>query len=663
MNSTVERIGRYEIVDEVGRGAMGVVYRAIDPNIGRTVALKTMRLDVNGIAPDDLLRRFKYEARAAGAMNHPNIVTVYDANDSEGLFYIAMEFMEGQTLQSLLTENCILPTEQVIELSRQVCAGLDYAHSLKVIHRDVKPANIMITPQNVLKIMDFGIAKAAGTMTSGSQVLGSPNYMSPEQLKGLELDGRSDLFSYGVILYEMLTGQKPFDGESIVTIIYKIANEDPIPPHELNPHIDRRLGAVIMRALSKDPQKRYQTGAALVSDIQNYTTHDFNQSGKTSLPATVGAAVSTRKDQSMSGIMLDAGGPKTIPIPMRRTPTRSPRAGNKNPLIALGALTVICVLAGLYSLYTMTHPHSVLSKPRPFPQTAQVAGGVTVTTGPEIQPAPEQRTKEIAAPGTPDKPVIAEQEKPVEATSQPAEKPSIFRIGGKAQVRFTSVPDGAAIEIDGKSSSEWVTPFSMAGLARGTHQVVLTKTGYSPHSETFEVGRRSTTYSATLQAINTAVSIATEPAGASIEIDGANTGAFSPAQIPVATGYHRIVVYLDGFRAAFATASINDGQVYRFAPVLNPSDSRQAGNVHPRLGKLWGSVPAGKGMVDFRTNPAGARISVNGHDVPIATPAHAPLAAGNYVVIFREPGYKPAEKTVRVEAGKLVMVDTALEPE
>jgi hypothetical protein len=288
---------------------------------------------------------------------------------------------------------------------------------------------------------------------------------------------------------------------------------------------------------------------------------------------------------------------------------------------------------------------------------------VTVTAGPEIEPAPEQRAKEIVAPGTPDKPIIAEPKKPVEATSQSTEKPSIFRIGGKVQVRFTSVPDGAAIEIDGKSSSEWVTPFSMAGLAPGTHQVVLTKTGYSPHSETFEVGRRSTTYSATLQAINTAVSIATEPSGASIEIDGANTGAFSPAQIPVATGYHRIVVYLDGYRPASATASINDGQVYRFAPVMNPSDSRQAGNVHPRLGKLWGSVPAGKGMVDFRTNPAGARISVNGHDVPIATPAHAPLPEGNYVVIFREPGYKPAEKTVRVEAGKLVMVDTTLEPE
>jgi hypothetical protein len=318
----------------------------------------------------------------------------------------------------------------------------------------------------------------------------------------------------------------------------------------------------------------------------------------------------------------------------------------------MAILTVIVVLAGVYSLYTLTHPHHPVNKST---SQGEAAGGVTVIAGPEAHPDIKTAKEQIPSEKT-ETQIAAD-------VTHIAEKPLAPATKGKAQVRFTSVPEGAAIEVDGKSSSEWVTPFAMSDLAPGTHQVVLTKTGYSPQSGALQVGRRTTTYSASLKPITTAVSVATEPKGAAIEIDGANTGAFSPAQIPVATGEHRIVVYLDGYRSASALANVNDGHIYRFAPVLNPADSRQAGNVRARLGKLWGSVPSGKGMVDFRTNPSGARISVNGHDVPIATPAHAPLAAGDYVITFREPGYKQAEKTVHVEAGKLVMVDTALDPE
>src|SRR5579859_2913215 len=263
MVPTVEKIGRYEIVGELGRGSMGLVYRAVDPNIGRTVALKTMRLDVHGVEQGEMLRRFKNEARAAGLMNHANIVTIYDADEVDGLFYIAMEYLEGQTLQSLLLDKRMISADQMVEMAKQVCAGLDYAHSRNVIHRDIKPANIMITGQNVAKIMDFGIAKSVGSMTSSGQVLGTPNYMSPEQVKGQELDGRADLFSFGVVLYEMATGERPFAGQNVTTIIYKIVHEHPIPPSELEASIHPGLSAVITRCLAKNRDERYQSGAAL----------------------------------------------------------------------------------------------------------------------------------------------------------------------------------------------------------------------------------------------------------------------------------------------------------------------------------------------------------------------------------------------------------------
>src|SRR5437763_4709345 len=173
-----------------------------------------------------------------------------------------MEFNEDITMQELLAENTILPPEQIIDIARQICAGLDYAHAKGVVHRDVKPANVMLTNEGVAKIMDFGIAKGAGGgMTSTGQVLGTPSYMSPEQVKGLPLDGRSDLFSLGVCLYEAVTGVKPFAGDNVTTIIYKIVNEEPVPPRDVEVSVHPGLSAVIQKALAKSPPQRFQDGA------------------------------------------------------------------------------------------------------------------------------------------------------------------------------------------------------------------------------------------------------------------------------------------------------------------------------------------------------------------------------------------------------------------
>src|SRR6266481_1654585 len=283
---SLQTVGRYEIIGELGRGAMGVVYKAKDPTIGRTVALKTMRLDVHGLDAGELVRRFKNEARAAGLLNHPNIVTIYDAGEHDGIFYIAMEFIEGTTLHELLQQKRILEAEEAIQLSREICKGLDYAHSHGIVHRDVKPGNIMITARGAVKIMDFGIAKAGGSMTSTGQVLGTPNYMAPEQVKGRGLDGRSDLFSFGVVLYEMLTGEKPFVGQNVTTIIYKIVNENPIPPRDLDATIHPGLSAIAVKALAKSPDERYQSGAQLVRDLETYKLAGSALHATTVLPQT-----------------------------------------------------------------------------------------------------------------------------------------------------------------------------------------------------------------------------------------------------------------------------------------------------------------------------------------------------------------------------------------
>ena len=227
----METIGRYRIIGELGRGAMGVVYHATDPAIGRSVAIKTIRIrDINDTQQRDKLReRLFREARSAGVLSHPNIVTIYDMDEIEGLAYIAMAYVNGPTLEKILASQAPLSGANMLRILRQTASGLDYAHGRGIVHRDIKPANIMTDEDGAVKITDFGIAKITEVtnMTDTRTVVGTPNYMSPEQVQGLEIDGRSDQFSLAVIAYEILTGERPFQGEHLSTVVYKIVAEQP----------------------------------------------------------------------------------------------------------------------------------------------------------------------------------------------------------------------------------------------------------------------------------------------------------------------------------------------------------------------------------------------------------------------------------------------------
>src|SRR5215510_2555316 len=268
------KAGRYEIQGELGRGAMGIVYKAVDPVIGRTVAVKTLRLseEGTGLSKPELLNRFQTEARAAGLLTNPNIVVVFDAGEEDGLYYITMELVEGKSLQALLDSGQAFPLARVLRIMEQTCNALQFAHERSIVHRDIKPANLMLTADDTVKITDFGTAKILqfGTVQQTAHVMGTPSYMSPEQVKGRAVDGRTDIFSLGVMLYEMITGEKPFPGESITTVIYKIVNEEPVPPRTIDPTIHPGISAAVMKALAKDPQERYHSCRELLEDLRNY---------------------------------------------------------------------------------------------------------------------------------------------------------------------------------------------------------------------------------------------------------------------------------------------------------------------------------------------------------------------------------------------------------
>lgn len=402
------KLGRYEVVRELGKGAMGVVYLAKDPLIGRLVALKTIRAAAH--ADDDeakeFQQRFIREAQAAGILNHPAIVTVHDIgqDDESGMSFIAMEFVEGQNLKEVLAQGRTLTFDQIGDVIAQVAEALDFAHSKGIVHRDVKPANIILVEGTRAKITDFGIAKiasGAGNLTTTGQFLGTPNYMAPEQIKGAPVDGRTDIFSLGICLYECLTRRKPFGGDSLTSISYKIVHE-PFPPlHEINPQIPAGYEEVVAHCLAKDPTKRYQRARDLAQALRAVVRGE--KPVRPVEPVLADETVVTREK------VLDAAMLPTVEVP---APPPSPAAEvGSNTRLASGpspAVTVPAIPLGVRMRRTLTTVRSSPIWQRRIPSAlfigivailvATLIGGVAIVRArqPEIPPVDHARELRIA---------------------------------------------------------------------------------------------------------------------------------------------------------------------------------------------------------------------------------------------------------------------------
>jgi len=374
-------LGRYEILAEIGRGGMGVVYRARDPKIDRLVAIKTISLF--GQEPDqerEYRERFVFEARAAGRLSHPGIVTIFDVGEEPESHdpYIVMEYVTGESLRKLLAaENKKIPLKITLHLVEKLAEALHYAHSQGVIHRDIKPSNVLVTPEWHAKIADFGIAKLnLAQLTIPGQLLGSPAYMSPEQLCGEGVDARSDLFSLGVIFYTMITGHRPFQGNSATTVCFKVVNRDPIPVTSFDADLPPELDEIIMRAMAKNPADRFQSGAEMAEVIASFReSHTLSEKTGSSTTRT-GIPTSTRTrtssaSQRFAGSRQDQSGTGQSVIS-----SRSFWAGS-TALLLVGAFVV-------YRGMTSSRSHAVQSQPA----LAQQVSASNTQAAPSPGPAP-----------------------------------------------------------------------------------------------------------------------------------------------------------------------------------------------------------------------------------------------------------------------------------
>ena len=586
----MDHIGRYQILGELGRGAMGVVYRALDPSIGREVAIKTIRLSEVGSTEQRGQQRERLfrEARSAGILSHPGIVTIYDMAEQDDTAYIAMEFVSGSTLEQLLAARQPLDPAFISSILRQTAAALDYAHHRGIVHRDIKPANIIVTEAGMAKIADFGIAKisAADQLTQTGLIVGTPNYMAPEQVQGKAVDGYADQYSLAVMAYEMLTGDKPFMAEHLTTLVYQIVCEAPPRAQRLNPSLGPRIEAVLQRGLSKKKEERFPNCVALVDALEAAfaATPDWKSLGRgasLSLPTMV---EEPREEPASAAAPPAAETPSPadppappLPPPVRNLPAPHVREEPESTSRAIPILVTLlvggCLAVGAYYGRQWIYPDAA-SVPEPAkPALKQESPAPKPVEAPPVpapdKPVPETPAAETPAPSTPAAQTPAPTEPPAQApavTPRPAARQP--RVITSVELPVRSEPSGATVILDGLPGTACVTPCILKA-ATGEHTISLTHPGYKTLSRSVTV--RDTTVDLPVLALAQAqgvVMVQSRPDGAIIMVDDRRWPTLTPAQVTLPPGRYRLTVEKGGLKAS-QTLEIRDGDLRHLILQLN----------------------------------------------------------------------------------------------
>ena len=569
---------------------MGVIYKAKDPVIGRYVAIKTIRLgdftDSSHVA--ELHSRLMREAQSAGVLSHPNIITIFDVGEEGGLAYFAMELVEGATLEHIIESDQGLDESTIVNIARQTADALGFAHQRGIVHRDIKPANIMLTQDGRVKVADFGIAKVGSTkMTQTGMLLGSPSYMAPEHFLGRPLDGRSDIFALGILLYELITGQPPFNAENLGTLSYKIVHEDPLPPIKVKPGMNPRLNALVVKALARDPAARFQTAQEMCEAL--------DQLG--------GARVGTKPERTEPLLVHTVA--VTIPVKKR---------GRKGLWFLVFLLLLTGATAGVAILYPEEFKqafHLTMARLQPWiDRVKQAASGQqpdSPTAVPEAPAGPPQAAsdtadsgKDEATPaGTPANPV----ETPTESVDPPATVPAeplssassdnaapsstgtqtpapskgapvlpgaVSTVPGIIQV--TSSPSGAEIIFDDRQNSSWTTPYTFQNVSKGRHTLEVRKSGYVTERRIVVLlGNESQRVSVVLTMAAGMLKVSTVPGGASIYVDGELKREVTPANLKIPAGTRRILLRKEGYRDVEQVIEIEDNSITTLNQQLVPT--------------------------------------------------------------------------------------------
>jgi hypothetical protein len=650
------RIGRYVIVGRIGRGGMGMVYRGLDEALEREVAVKT--LTGEGTLDEESRRRFEIEAKAAARLQHPNIVTVYELGQERGTPFIAMELLPGGDLETLLRSGEALPLAEKLDVAIQVCRGLGFAHDHKIVHRDVKPSNIRLLDDGTVKIMDFGIAKLGSTsVTRAGMMVGTMNYMSPEQIRGLPLDGRSDVFSLGVILYQMLTGRRPFVGKG-TDVLYKIVQEETPPLGvDLGPET-AALQAVVNRALAKDPAQRYASAAELARDLEGVLT-EHRRSRAQPLPAPAEQALANARTAWKAGRFeetlqrlqpLVAAAPDWLEArrllraarreQQRKLQPAEPSASEFPELDATFQASPTQRAAQTVSAQTTA------AAPRGVPALPWLAGGAAllvlagVTIGLLLfrRSAPEPASRPPAQSRTEPSPIASPQpQEAAAATPLPvpvsaAVKPPAAAAPILVSVAVESEPAGAAVSVDGRRAG--ATPAEIRIDAAREHVVTLAREGYKTQELKIAAGRAPS-----------ALRLALEPAG-------------PPGSLSIVSSYPVEVLSRGKSLAkgrSSPTLSLAPG-THALTIVSAEHFLKREVVVEVKPGGSSGLQLPGLGKINIRANPDNCEVFIDGVFVDYPPILNRAIAEGTHTITFKWPDGAKRDQTAQVASGGIAWV-------
>jgi serine/threonine-protein kinase len=568
---------------------MGVVFKARDQLIGRTVALKTIPVDSNGEDHAALAERLMLEAKAAGSLDHPNIITIYDVVLEKGIIYLSMQFVEGSTLAALLQSRMLSRLPDLLAYAEQICQAVHFAHQQGVIHRDLKPSNIMLTNQGTIKVLDFGIAQLGDCgMGHPGTIAGTPWYMSPEQALGAEVDHRSDIFSLGAVFYELFTGRKPFAGEAN-EVLRKVAHESPRPPSQVRPLLPIGIDAIIMRALEKDRLKRFQDCGAMAAAFRR-------QAKLLASAPQIGVAVPNRPNSWNR----PAANTQAKPVSSSVVPERRCNAVARHWMTAVTA--ALCLV--MVGIVGVAWQHARTSSAQP--QIKKTAPRPPAVKPVRILVSPSASLMSGGAPT----------EVSVEARVVPA-------LPTEGEMTISSDPPDATVDIDGREGRAGRTPLLLRRLPAGVYKVTLLKTGYFPEVRRVEVssGNRAS-LDVKLAPSQGFLTVDSSPHGARILIDGRDTGKLTPATFTLDPAARSIVVRKAGYLDAEEEIKLSAGQSASYFPslrVAGRTDNIKA--VGGGLFKMFGGGPGhGMARIEIKTEPKGAQIVINGSLLPRPRP-------------------------------------------
>lgn len=677
------RTDRLELLQQLSGGSVGLVHKARNPKLNRTVALRQLQVPEWLDDVDDLIKRILAEARAASALDHPNIARLYTGGYKGFTVFLTSEFVDGPNIREFVTSHN-LGVAEIIALGKQLCAALDCAHQKKVLHNALTPANLKILPDGNLKVLDFGLLRDKHLYSpTPAKRLESEHYLSPEQLKNKPVTQATNVFAAATILYELLTTRNPFAGKHLGEVDRNVNEIDPTPASLAHTRVSESVSRVLMKALAKQPLARFQSCAdfsAALEEALKTSPAKAGSSASSSAPpkpaAPAPAPKPTNTGQSVPAqpaVEHPAPAPKTSangsgehkPVPQPPPPPKAPAQAridapvtpppNKMPAKMLTQWKLVGgIVAALFvvSAVAISFNHrSKVSVPAPEVTATPAAPA-------EANPQPTVAVPEIA-----EAPLASDVEEPHSRTRKqktPGPTPATA-AATDGQLLVSSDPAGAIISIDGRTMDSWKTPQTVGSLAPAVYKVTISKPGYAAETRNVQVmsGNRAS-LEVKLTALKAKLTVGGTPVGARIVIDGKETGKFSPAEFTLDPSVHKITLHREGFFDYSGEVRLVAGQSLNYSPSMTPAGRTDNIKVVGGFKKLFGGGSSAA-RIEIKTDPKGAQISINGTALSKTTPVEIQVEPGNYEITLQKEGYHTVHKTVTTELNDKVKIDEQLQ--